>query len=510
MMFRPLSRAIEFAVYYPIRIVAAAIILTALLFVPLGWSAWQAYLIFQNTVVVDFQLQAQAGKIVHLDEVLTMSSQMAAATGNLAWEERYIKFEPELGEAIKQAIALAPEAYEGEGAKETEIANNRLVAMETEAFKLVRRGDLPQAQALLNNPEYLSNKQIYIAGIERSELAIANRIEANLANFRQTLFFASTLAVISLITLIPLWAVVLKALQLYMKDREIARQQILEANSQLEIKVAERTADLAKANEEITSLNDQLKKENMRLGTELDVARKLQMMVLPKHEELLEITDLDIACYMASATEVGGDYYDVIKVGNRIFISIGDVTGHGLESGVMAIMAQTAIQTLLTAEITEAVQFHNFLNQVLYKNTQRMELSKNMTLVMLDYQSGELILSGQHESIFVIRSDGTIEEIDTIDLGFPLALEKDITTFIARTQISLHPGDVVVLYTDGIPEAENTKKQFYGLERFQNVLITNHQLTALEISRAVVDDLTAYIGDGRVFDDITLVIFKKI
>ncbi|BAM53753.1 MULTISPECIES: PP2C family protein-serine/threonine phosphatase [unclassified Synechocystis] len=509
-MFRPLSRAIQVAMYYPIRIVAAAIILTALLFIPLGWSSWQTYLIFQNTVAVDFQLQAQAGKIVHLDEVLTMSSQMAAATGDSEWEARYLKFEPELGAAIKQAIAIAPEAYEGEGAQETEIANNRLVVMETKAFELVRQGNLSQAQAMLNSREYLGNKRIYIDGIARSELAIANRIQANLANFRQTLFFASTLAVVSLITLIPLWAVVLKVLQMYIKDREIARQEVLKANSQLEIKVAERTADLAKANEAITGLNAQLKQENMRLGTELDVARKLQMMVLPKHEELSEITDLDIACYMASATEVGGDYYDVVKIGNRIFISIGDVTGHGLESGVMAIMAQTAIQTLLTAEITEAVQFHNLLNQVLYKNTQRMELSKNMTLVMLDYQSGELILSGQHESIFVVRADGAIEEIDTIDLGFPLALEKDITTFIARTQINLHSGDVVVLYTDGIPEAENGEKQFYGLARFQEVLIANHQSTALEISQAVVEDLMAYIGDSRVFDDITLVIFKKI
>ncbi|WLT39180.1 hypothetical protein NON20_05945 [Synechocystis sp. B12] len=145
-MFRPLSRAIQVAMYYPIRIVAAAIILTALLFIPLGWSSWQTYLIFQNTVAVDFQLQAQAGKIVHLDEVLTMSSQMAAATGDLEWEARYLKFEPELGAAIKQAIAIAPEAYEGEGAQETEIANNRLVVMETKAFELVRQGNLSQSR----------------------------------------------------------------------------------------------------------------------------------------------------------------------------------------------------------------------------------------------------------------------------------------------------------------------------------------------------------------------------
>lgn len=61
-------------------------------------------------------------------------------------------------------------------------------------------------------------------------------------------------------------------------------------------------------------------------------------MVLFKYEELLEIIDLDIVCYMVLVIEVGGDYYDVVKIGNCIFISIGDVIGYGLESGVMVIM----------------------------------------------------------------------------------------------------------------------------------------------------------------------------
>jgi len=110
----------------------------------------------------------------------------------------------------------------------------------------------------------------------------------------------------------------------------------------LEEKVEERTAQLAQANQEITELNEQLKEENLRMSRELEVSRQLQQMLLPKKEELQQIEGLDIVGFLEPADEVGGDYYDVLKCHGRVLIGIGDVTGHGLESGVLAIMAQTA------------------------------------------------------------------------------------------------------------------------------------------------------------------------
>jgi len=102
--------------------------------------------------------------------------------------------------------------------------------------------------------------------------------------------------------------------------------------------VQERTAELGKANAAITTLNPQLQAENLRMGAELEVTRKLQHMLLPTAEELHQIADLDIACYMEPAAEVGGDYYDVLQHNGQIKIGIGDVTGHGLESGVLMVM----------------------------------------------------------------------------------------------------------------------------------------------------------------------------
>ncbi|OCR01424.1 hypothetical protein BCD67_23520 [Oscillatoriales cyanobacterium USR001] len=105
----------------------------------------------------------------------------------------------------------------------------------------------------------------------------------------------------------------------------------------LEDKVEERTAQLAQANQEISTLNEMLKADNLRMGAELDIVKKLQQMVLPKQSELEAIEGLEIAGFMEPADEVGGDYYDVLKQNGNIKISIGDVTGHGLESGVLMI-----------------------------------------------------------------------------------------------------------------------------------------------------------------------------
>ena len=267
---------------------------------------------------------------------------------------------------------------------------------------------------------------------------------------------------------------------------------------------------LAQANQEITSLNKLLKAENNRLSTEIEVTQRLQKMILPKEKELNQIDDLEISGFMESADEVGGDYYDVLHDNGRVKIGIGDVTGHGLESGVLMLMVQTAVRTLVEINETDPKKFLEVLNRTIYKNIQRMNCDKNLTLCLVDYHNSILSLSGQHEEIVLIKSQGKIQRIDTIDLGFPIGLEETIEDFVFQVQIKLDFGDTVVLYTDGITEAENSLGQQYGLERLCQLVKKNHQKSAGEIRKIVIDDLLMYIGDQKIYDDITLVIIKKI
>ena len=266
---------------------------------------------------------------------------------------------------------------------------------------------------------------------------------------------------------------------------------------------------LVGANQEITVLNDRLKAENMRMSAELDVTRKIQQMLLPKERELKEVIGLDIAGFMESADEVGGDYYDVLQHQGRVKIGIGDVTGHGLESGVLMIMIQTAVRSLLASNERDPVRFLSAINSVIYDNMQRMNCEKNASLALLDYEEGMLKLSGQHEEMIVVRCNGCVERFDTIDLGFPIGLDVHISQFVAEEIVALHSGDVVVLYTDGITEAKNMDKLLYGVERLIEVIEINWQRSAAEIRHAVINDVRSHIGQQKVFDDITLLVLKQ-
>jgi len=285
-------------------------------------------------------------------------------------------------------------------------------------------------------------------------------------------------------------------------------RQLQESFENLEDKVKERTVELASANEEIIALNEKLKEDNLRLGAELNVARHIQQMILPNPEEQ-EIDGLDIAGYMESADEVGGDYYDVLQIDGVVTLAIGDVTGHGLESGILMLMAQTSVRTLQEIRELDPVRFLDVLNRTLYKNVQRMNSEKSLTLAILNYSEGRISISGQHEETLVVRKNGEVERIDTMDLGFPIALDDDIADFISHILIELEPGDGVVLYTDGIPEAYNIGKKQYGLKQLCEVISQNWHKSAAGVKDAVIVDVRQHIGKQKVFDDITLLVFKR-
>jgi serine phosphatase RsbU (regulator of sigma subunit) len=268
-------------------------------------------------------------------------------------------------------------------------------------------------------------------------------------------------------------------------------------------------AQLATANEQIVQLNDQLRAENGRLSSELDISRHIQQMMLPKPQELAKIANLEVVGFMRPADEVGGDYYDVICTNNGVVIGIGDVTGHGLESGLLMLMIQTSVRALVEQGCCDYQQFFNVINRTILSNVERMGTSRNSTLALVHYEEGRLKISGQHEEVIIIRNDGRIERIDTINLGFPMGLDSEISDFLGQIEIDLNLQDILILYTDGITEAEDEKGQFYGIDRLTEVASKRHSSSATEICDAVISSLIKHIGNQRIFDDITLLVMKR-
>jgi sigma-B regulation protein RsbU (phosphoserine phosphatase) len=308
-----------------------------------------------------------------------------------------------------------------------------------------------------------------------------------------------------------------KAIELKRSDElgELSRSfssmayQLKDSFATLEQRVEERTLELAEANTYITELNHRLKEENLRMSAELDVVRRLQQMILPKSQELESIPELEIAGFMQPADEVGGDYYDIFYLDGVVTIGIGDITGHGLESGVLMVMTQTAVRTMGEIRESNPIRFLDTLNRTLYQNIQRMDSDRNLSLAILNYVDGRLSISGQHEETLVVRAEGTVERIDTIDLGFPIGLADEIADFISQVSIVLNPGDGIVLYTDGITEAMDSNLKQYGIERLCDLIGQNWWRAVEDIKTIIIDDLRQYIGTQKPFDDITLVILKR-
>ena len=277
----------------------------------------------------------------------------------------------------------------------------------------------------------------------------------------------------------------------------------------LEDMVKERTEKLQQALQEISVLNSRLQGENVRLSAELDVAKRLQLMVLPGRQELATIPDLDIACQMSPADEVGGDYYDCFRSNGSVKFGIGDVTGHGLSAGVIMIMAQTAIKTVALMGERDMKRFLSMVNKVLYSNIVRICEDRSMTLSLIDYHDRTFTVTGQHESLIVCRRDGSIELTDTGDLGLFLGFEPDITPFVGETRLTLEPGDALVLYTDGVTDAVNEKNQSFGVRRLCQAVALHHEKPAAAIVERVVALLRAYIGSSKVHDDFSLMVIKQ-
>jgi PAS domain S-box-containing protein len=196
------------------RLTAVLVVITvALLW--LGWHLWAVDEDMDRIHARDARIQKLAGEIVHLDEVLTMSARMAAATLDPVWEARYRQFEPRLDEVIKEISSLDPETM-SPFITQTDAANHSLVALENKAFALVRRKDGRAASAMLSSPEYQRQKQLYADGMDKVFAAIQARVDTGIESYQSQMVLIvcgllGLLAVVSLSGLAVLRAKELRA-----------------------------------------------------------------------------------------------------------------------------------------------------------------------------------------------------------------------------------------------------------------------------------------------------------
>jgi len=227
----------------------------------LAWLSWSTYDSYTYDALIDGRVERTEelkGTIIHLDEVLTMSARMAAATGDPQWEARYRRFEPQLDQAIKEILSLAP----SQTLAQTDAANMRLVEMENHAFTLVRENHTGEARTILSSQEYETQQGIYALGMTSFIEQLHVQLEARQQSERHRAVFSAGAGIVVLAILLFSWPAIIRrmykthaALLVSITRRKQTEEVLRKAQRELEVRVQERTSELTLAN---TSLKEQI------------------------------------------------------------------------------------------------------------------------------------------------------------------------------------------------------------------------------------------------------------
>jgi sigma-B regulation protein RsbU (phosphoserine phosphatase) len=248
-------------------------------------------------------------------------------------------------------------------------------------------------------------------------------------------------------------------------------------------------------------------KTNPWVGTERqenEIASRIQAAILPGE---VDIEGLAISACMLPAEVVGGDYYDIIPVDNGCWIAIGDVAGHGLAAGFIMLMIQSALQSLVRlAPQASPADLVCALNGTLYENIRkRMKRDEHVTFCLARYSAdGELVFAGCHENILICREDGRFESVPS--MGAWLGAARDVRRATIDATVQLQPGDVMLLFTDGVIEAMNRDGVQFGTERLRRLLEDNREQPPLDVRNAIIADLHRWTD--RLDDDVTLIVIR--
>ena len=224
-----------------------------------------------------FRIEQLRGEIIHFDEVLTMSARMAGATGDLRWDKRYHRFEPQLDTAIKEAIDLAPSAGSGEGALRTDAANLKLVEMEERALALAHQGRRDEAQAILFSDAYEDQKTIYAEGMTEFASLLQGTVD-NVQQSRQRRAISSigiTAVVMPILALA--WLIVLRTTHGWQTDLLHANRELRERNRQLVDARTQAATDALTGLNNHRAFHDRLRDEVARAQ---DIGTKLSLIMI--------------------------------------------------------------------------------------------------------------------------------------------------------------------------------------------------------------------------------------
>jgi serine phosphatase RsbU (regulator of sigma subunit) len=246
-----------------------------------------------------------------------------------------------------------------------------------------------------------------------------------------------------------------------------------------------------------------------RISAELEAARRIQTSILPRQ---LQLPGLDVVGYMQQADSVGGDYFDVHRVGEEGWLLLGDVTGHGLGAGLVMLMAQSTLSAIVQARPDISPRELNHLaNRVLRSNLARLDERRHMTIVSIRCHGSRFAISGSHDDVYLWRSrTGRVEAVPVAHFPFGIGMLDFEPSEVGEDALRMERGDLLFVGTDGVVEAAregDPRQGIFGAEGISDVLSSNSAAPLEQIKRKLLARLQEFTR-GIYLDDVAFLIVR--
>lgn len=254
-----------------------------------------------------------------------------------------------------------------------------------------------------------------------------------------------------------------------------------------------------------------------RMQSELRIATDIQMGFLPRKslslrsggslvEAELNSAQADVQAIIRPAREVGGDFYDYFRIdGDRLFFVLGDVSDKGIPAALFMAVTMTLLKGKMTAELTPG-ELLTAVNQELYKDDSTMFAT--IFCGVLNVATGQLLYSdGGHCPPYVVRADGEVELLKG-KKGLPLGVMDDM--LYMDNEVTLGIGERIIIYTDGITEAEDKLQAQYGFARLKDVLVKEQASEPAHLLGQMVNDVDLFADGAVQSDDIAVLIVDRV
>jgi len=250
-------------------------------------------------------------------------------------------------------------------------------------------------------------------------------------------------------------------------------------------------------------LAEQALLQNTSMHKEMEIARQIQLSLLPAAPPLL--TGIDCAGRCVPASHIGGDYYDIFPHGDTLDLVIADVSGHSVGSALIMVETRSVLRAQMPS-LDGPAQVVAALNEILHDDLSRAELFITMSYLSYHRTSGMLRYSNAGHPPPLLYRPGEERFFELDAEGLILGVQRRVA--FDEPVIQVEKRDLLLLYTDGITETENRSGELFGMQRLKGVLAREHHKPSTGIIDAVLDAVRAFTASATFNDDISMLLLK--